>query len=236
MVKMHRLLLTLWASPLVAVCAPALCAGISVGQGASLKLNNSSVDLNCLDVNILGELNLGSGQLVAIDQLSISGVGDFLGGSGTVQFHRNWQNAGTFSPGTSVVALLDGCGAALSEITGDNDFSSFNAVTAAGKTLRIEAGSLQTFSANLRLEGVAPDQRLTIRSTIDGSQSHFVLFEQASQQINAVDVKDNDASPGAPIAPGPVALYASVDSGNNKNWFQQLLDVIFKDGFETAGP
>jgi len=116
---------------------------------------------------------------------------------------------------------------------GDNSFYNFSASTSTGKVFSFEAGSVQTFSNELSLHGAEPNQRLKIRSSVTGQSVHFNLAAQGVQQINAVDVKDNDATAGQLLAPGIPAAHASVDAGNNKNWFEQLSDLLFRDSFES---
>lgn len=214
-------------------CIPGYCAGISVGDGASFGVGNAQIDVNCLDLVTAGQLDLDAGSFVGVDTVSISSTGQLTGGNGSLELSGDWQNAGVFVPSHSNIKIQDGCGLNESVLIGDNDFSAFSVTTSSGKTLSVEAGSLQTFSDNLSLQGAAPNGRLRIRSSVGGQSAYFVLFEQGAQQILAVDVRDNDATGGQLLAPGLPEGIASVDAGNNKNWFGVLTDLIFKDGFET---
>jgi len=213
-------------------CIPGYCAGISVGNGATLDVGNATIDVNCLNLETAGQFVLGGGLVNAVNLLSIENTGELSGETGSLRFAGDWWNAGTFDAAQSSISMQDGCGTTESLMLGDNSFYNFSASTSTGKTLSIEAGSVQAFANELSLHGAEPNQRLKIRSSVPGQSVHFNLAAQGVQQINAVDVKDNDASTGQLLAPGIPAAHASVDAGNNKNWFGQLLDLIFKDGFE----
>ena len=218
---------------LVTWCMPGYCAGISVGDGASFRVGDAQIDVNCLDLETTGQFALGGGSVTGVNLVSIESTGELKGDTGSLRFSGDWWNAGTFSPAQSSINVQDGCGASESLLLGDNDFFNFSASTSTGKTLSIEAGSVQTFASELSLQGVDAALRLKIRSSVNGQSVFFDLAAQGVQQIYAVDVKDNDASAGQLLVPGAPVESASVDSGNNKNWFDLLIDLIFKDGFET---
>jgi hypothetical protein len=214
-------------------CLPGYCAGIFVGAGASFDVGNAVIDVNCLNVETAGQFVLGAGSVIGVNLVSIESTGELNGATGSLRISGDWWNAGVFNAAQSSINVQDGCGVSESLLLGDNDFFDFSASTANGKTLSIEAGSVQTFASNLSLQGVDPDQRHKIRSSVNGQSAYFELSAQGEQQIYAVDVKDNDASGGQLLVPGTPAEYASVDAGNNTNWFSQLIDIIFRDGFET---
>ena len=204
-----------------------------MGAGASFDVGNAMIDVNCLDLETAGQVVLGAGSVIGVNLVSIENTGELNGVTGSLQFSGDWWNAGAFNAAQSSINVHDGCGVIESMLFGDNDFFDFSASTSTGKTLSIEAGSVQNFASNLSLQGADPDQRLKIRSSVNGQPAFFELSAQGEQQIYAVDVKDNDASGGQKLAQGTPAEYASVDAGNNKNWFAQLIDMIFRDGFET---
>jgi hypothetical protein len=212
---------------------PGYCAGISLGNGASFHVGNATIDLNCLDLETAGQFVLGAGLVTGVNLVSIESTGELNGDAGSLWFSGDWWNAGTFTPAQSDINVRDGCGATESMLLGSNDFFDFSASTLNGKTLSIEAGSVQAFAHNLSLMGVDQDQRLKIRSSVNGQAAYFELSAPGVQQIYAVDVKDNDATGGQLLVAGNPSEFASVDSGNNKNWFEQLIDLIFRDGFES---
>lgn len=213
-------------------CIPGYCAGIFVGNGASFHVGNATIDVNCLNLETAGQFVLGGGFVNTVNLLRIESTGELSGDTGSLQFAGDWWNAGTFNAAQSSVSMRDGCDTTESLMLGDNNFYNFSASTSTGKTFSIEAGSVQTFANELSLHGAEPNQRLKIRSSVNGQAVHFNLVAKGVQQINAVDVKDNDATAGQLLAPGIPAAYASVDAGNNKNWFEQLSDLLFRDSFE----
>jgi hypothetical protein len=212
---------------------PGYGAGISVGNGASFHLGNGTIDVNCLNLETAGQFVLGGGLVNGVNHLSIESTGVLSGDTGSLRFAGDWWNAGTFNSAQSSVSMRDGCGTTESLMLGDNSFYDFSASTSTGKTFSIEAGSVQTFANELSLQGSGPSQQLKIRSSVNGQSVYFNLAAQGVQQINAVDVRDNDAAAGQLLAPGTAAANASVDAGNNKNWFEQLSDLLFKDSFES---
>lgn len=214
-------------------CIPGYCAGISVGNGASFHVGNATIDVNCLNLETAGQFVLGSGLVNGVNLLNIESTGVLSGETGSLRFAGDWWNAGTLNAVQSSVSMQDGCGVTESLMLGDNSFYNFSASTSTGKTFSIEAGSVQTFANELSLQGAEPNQRLKIRSTVAGQSVYFDLAPQGVQLIYAVDVKDNDASTGQLLAPGLPAAFASVDAGNNKNWFEQISDLLFKDSFES---
>ena len=212
---------------------PGYSAGISIGNGASFDVGNATIDVNCLDLVAAGQFLLGDGSVNAVKLLSIESTGELNGETGSLRFAGDWWNAGTFNAAQSSISLQDGCGTTESLMLGDNSFYNFSASTTTGKTFSIEAGSVQAFANELSLQGTAPNQRLKIRSSVAGQSVHFNLAAQGTQQISAVDVKDNDATAGQLLAPGTPAAHASVDAGNNKSWFEELSDLLFRDSFES---
>lgn len=203
---------------------------ITVGPGASLSLGDGQLGLGCGDLTVEGLMSVGSGTAGGIGSVNIAG-GSLSGGSGTLSLTGDWTNSGAFTAGTGEVRIEDGCGHSTSNLSGDNDFNDFSVTSASGKLLSVAAGSSHSFASSLTLHGVLANL-LLIRSSVVGEQVFFSLAEGGDQSIFAVDVRDNNALGGQTLAPGAPQDSDSVDSGNNENWFIQLLDSIFRDGFE----
>lgn len=216
---------------LFAVANQALAAGITVPAGGSMSLGDGSADLGCGDLVIAGEVSVDAGGASGIIDVDITG-GTLNGGSGTTSLTGDWSNAGTFNAGTGLVRIVDGCGIASSTISGDSDFHEFSVTTASGKLLSMAAGSSQTFTSMLTLEGMVGNL-LQLRSSSPGQEVFFSLAPGGSQSISAVDVRDNNASGGLTLAPGTPGQFQSVDSGNNTNWFVGFIEELFSDGFES---
>lgn len=205
--------------------------GVTVEAGAQLSLGNGQMSLGCGDLVVGGQVSVESGEATGIGTVDIPG-GSLDGGSGVVSLSGNWTNSGSFTAGSGQVRVVDGCGFATSNLAGDNNFNDFSVTSTIGKLLAVAAGSSQFFASALTLQG-AVGNLLLIRSSVPGQQVFFSLAAGGDQSIFAVDVRDNDASGGQALAPGAPGSYQSVDSGNNENWFIDLMDLIFRDGFET---
>lgn len=204
--------------------------GITVEAGAMLSLGGGQVSLGCGDLVIAGQVLVGSGAASGIRNVNIAG-GALAGGTGAVSLSGDWSNSGTFTAGTGAVMVVDGCGTNTSLMTGDNDFNDFSVTSSSGKLLSVTADSSQSFASSLTLQGIVGN-RVQIRSSVPGQQVFFTLQPGGDQTIFAVDVRDNNALGGLPLAPGAPGEYESVDSGNNDNWFEDVIDLIFRNGFE----
>ncbi len=133
------------------------------------------------------------------------------GDSATLTVAGDWDNAGTFNAGTSTVQLVDGCGLTSAVIAGDTTFANLELTTTSGFLYSFVSGSTQAVTSSLTLLGAA-ENLLTIRSTLDGSEAF--LNVQGTSSADFVDVQDNDASGGNPVALGP----NSVKGSNTPGW------------------
>ncbi len=191
---------------------------ITVQGGSTFSVGDGSVQLNCGDLTVAGDFTIAAGSAQTIRHVSISSGGDITVGSGLISLSGNWSNAGTFTPGTGSVEIVDGCGTTTTAMSGDSTFTDFSITTAVGRSLQVASGSSQVFTDNLTLRG-APPNYLSIRSSSAGVPAFFTLNFGASQDIFGVDVADNDASAQQTIAPRPPADFSSIDAGGNSNWF-----------------
>ena len=209
---------------LAIMVTPALscAAGVTVQTGANITFSGGNANLGCTDLIIGGGLNLGNASII-LANVDIAG-GTLDAGAGDILFAGDWSNSGQFVASSSQINVIDGCGKSTSTISGDNIFHSFSAGTSAGNTLRVEAGSQQTFLGSLGLYGTN-GMLLLVRSTSAGSTAFFNLIPPATQNVSYVDVQDNNALGGSLIAPGTPALFNSIDSGNNFNWFNLPVPV-----------
>jgi len=162
------------------------------GTGATYTATGS------LDIN--GNVHLSAGTFVAPLQETTTLSGSWTKGQNATFNH----NSGTL--------LLNG---------GDQVFSGssiFNNLTksgaSSGDTLTFPATEQQSISGALTLTGTDEENKLVIRSTISGVQAKLFHTPGASQTVQYVDVKDNDASGGAAID-----CTDCTNRGNNTNWF-----------------
>ena len=198
--------------------------GISIAAGSQISLGAGNITAGCGDLTVAGVLNLNSGSVSLIDNVSIN-PGTINGGSGALSLSGDWSNAGTFNAQTSQVNIVDDCGATSSTVSGDNAFYGFSASSTGGKLLQFAAGSTQSVSNNLTLAG-SSSNRLTVRSTAAGTPAFLNVTDSASQSIQSIDVADNDASGGAPVARGEPSSFDSVDSGGIVNWFVAAIQSV----------
>ena len=132
----------------------------------------------------------------------------------------DWDNAGTFSAGTSTVQLVDGCGLLSAVIAGDTTFANLDVTTTSGKLYTFTSGSTQTVTNSFTLLG-ATENLLTLRSTVGGSAAF--LDGQGTGGGDFVDVQDIDATAGNPITLGP----NSVKGSNTPGWLASALVPVF---------
>jgi len=147
-----------------------------------------------IDVN--GDFVIGAGTFVATPQtMTVSGTWFSIGGTFT-------HNSGSI--------VLDGSN---QTITGSTVFYNLTKTGATAQTLTIASGTQQSISGALILKG-ARGNLLSIRSGTAGTTVDLRVDEgSGSQDLELLDVKDNDASGGAPLT-----CSECTDSGNNTNW------------------
>jgi len=184
------------------VVRPAAAGSLQIGAGSTVQLGNALLALGCND-------------------LHIEPAGTLEAQASTIALAGNWDNRGTFDPGTGTVRVEDGCAMPeTSVIGGSNTFFDLLVMTSTGKTVRFQAGATQTILDHLTLMGM-PGNLLMIRSTMAGEQAFLDLAPTGSQQIAYVDVADNAAT-GQTLAPGSPGLRQSINSGDTTGWFFTL--------------
>lgn len=205
---------TLRATPaIVAFCCFAAVASagqVTVGSGASFDLGTGSLDLGCADLTVGGTLSAGTVGMAAARDVTIDPTGLVNGETALLQVAGDWDNAGTFNAGSSSVNLVDGCGLLSATIGGNSTFATLAMTTASGKLFQFEAGSTQTVTQSLSIQGADGDL-LEIRSTLDGSEAF--LDSQGTQSVAYVDVKDNHA-----VGDQIPLMLSSLISGNALGW------------------
>lgn len=186
-------------------------ASMTVGAGSSLRLGNADVDFAERDLQVAGTLEAGAGVLDRVRHLTVDAGATLDAGASTIRVCGNWTNSGSFVPGTSTVEFFDGCGLSGADFAGDTSFFSIDMTTATGKEYRFAAGSRQTVSASLALQGVLGN-RLVLRSDQAGTAA--LLEVQGVGSGFFVDVDDVDASSGSTIELG---AFSSI-GGNAPGW------------------
>ena len=114
--------------------------------------------------------------------------------TGDITVSGTWtNNGGTFTPNSHMVTL-DG---SSQTISGSTTFYDLIKLAGGGYTLSFEAGSTQTVSHNLILNGTSKISRMLLRSTSDGSYAYLdQTSPTATQDLDYLDVQDINSSGG----------------------------------------
>lgn len=164
---------------------------------------------------VFASISLVAGETVILatsEQVSIDGsvtiaatsTLDASASGATITLTGDWTNLGTFVPGDLTIA-----GSGTSLISGNTTFRSFSCQSGS-KTLTFAAGSTQTFVSGLTLSGQDANNRLTIRSTVPGSQ-YSLQLQSGHQTVSFVDVRDGN------LGTSTILPLGSIDSGNNSD-------------------
>ncbi len=213
------LLLALLAMPslLLVLSGSAWAAGqMRIGPGATVDTGSGQIALGCAALDLSGR---AEGRWVGIDSVTLGHAATLI--PDRLAFGGNWTSAGSARvPG--LVAWTDACGRSPASMLGSNDFDRLEIHSPTGLERRFDAAGAQR--TRLALSVVGGQQRVQLRST-GPSAAIFTLDAGATQQIARVDVRDLDASGGQLIAPGRPGDFDSIDSGNNSNWFFDLVAI-----------
>lgn len=208
-----------------------LAAGITIGSGSSISIGSGAIHLGCGDLVNNGQLSLGSGVVDVTN--NVSNNNQFNGNSGLLKFGGDWSNSGTFTAGTSTIAVVDECGDGTITFDNSTEFYNLTMITTSGKTVFIESGEEQKIAHDLVFTGTSGNF-LTLRSSIPDIKTFTSLSSGGTQLIDWVDVKDNFAEfPFQHIAPSEPWVFNSVDSGGNFRWFIQFVPIPAMSGLGT---
>ena len=153
-----------------------------------------------------GVLTLGGGSATFVGDVNLTGSVNGAG-SGRILLKGDWNNTGTYQPGSTVVTL----GGRGQTLNGSTTFYDLSKQTSLADTLLFQSGSTFTVSHALTLQG-AQSNLLSLQSTNPGSQ--WLIDPQGSYAIAFVNVQDSQNN-----SPHSIILNSqSVDSGNNNGW------------------
>lgn len=130
-------------------------AQVTVPIGGTINVGSGSMNLGCAALNVLGALNINSGQVSNTGDVTIFASGTLNGGQGTLSESGNWSNSGTFIPGTGTVIFTDGCALGPLQITGTTVFNNLTLTSSTGRTFVIPAGANITVNGTLTLQGTS---------------------------------------------------------------------------------
>lgn len=207
---------------------PALANSVVVGNGSALHSGSGAVDLGCANLLVDGT---AAGDFRNAANVTIQGAGAL--GPVVLEFSGNWSNTGNPSvPG--LVRWLDGCGVGAAGMLGNSAFANLAVESAQGRTVRFDVAGAQSVDSALLLAGAA-GAPLFLRSTAPGTRARLFLDGGGSQSIAHLDVADMDANDGQRLGPGPPGQFASVDAGNNLNWFLGGLEAVPVPAIRATG-
>ena len=197
---------------------------IQVGAGASIDLGSGTLDAGCRDVNIAGAFNVSGGALIGARSLVIQSGGQLVGGSGSFRWSGDWTNSGQFLAASSTASSVDGCGATLSTFTGPGSFYAFQLQSSQGREIRFTSAQTTAVAHAFVAQGISGTP-LRIRATTAGNAATMSLAAGATQNVFAVDVADNHASP-QPIGSAPASASQSIKGSNSDGWFESIVPQI----------
>ncbi|MFP6685675.1 MAG: hypothetical protein VB934_13225 [Polyangiaceae bacterium] len=196
---------------LVGTALEAPAGDLRIGSGSNLDLGSSRLNLACGDLTVFGDFAVGTVGLISVGDVSIESTGVLDAESATLEIANDWNNAGTFLAGTSTLRFVDGCSATGAILSGDSVFADIEFLSPTGKSYFFTAGSTQTVTGDLTLQG-ASGSLLNLRSTL-ASVSAF-MDALGANIASYVDVDDIDATGGNSIFVGE----ESVLGANTPGW------------------
>ena len=204
----------------LSLCAVHAYADLVIHSGETLTLNSSN-----------SEILIIAGDLIIEDGATLQGASNT-----EIRISGSWDNSlgGSFIHAGAKVFFT---GTAVSVIKGNNNFYQLvvnkkDATTGqefTGSEIQVESGTTQTISSQLILNGAALDDRLTIRSTVNGNSHTINASTAAYVEAWFLDIDDSiflgtiDMPmniDGSSIA-GPI-----VGSGNNDGWIPNVAPTI----------
>jgi hypothetical protein len=149
------------------------------------------------------EANINSATVTGLD--SVTNNGTITMTTGSIIVSGDWNNNGTFNPGSSKVVFNDSL--QTSHINGNTTFYDFECTTP-NKQIEFEAGRTQTITNLLNINGQASGTEISLCSSLLSTQWIFNCTA-ASQTVAFVDVQDSI------IEGNSITAYYSIDSGFN---------------------
>ena len=185
-----------------------------VAAGGTTNLGSGVVDLACTDLIVAGTLQIASGTMQNVRNVTIQGGGTIDGGTGLIQLGGNWTNSGSFVANAGEVDFRDLCGPGPSTISGNTSFFRASFVSGTGKNYVFAVGSTQKISSVLQIQGTAPNP-IQFRSATPGQVAFINLAGGGTQLIQHVGVTDVWAT-GQWLAPFQTN---EGGGGNAHRWF-----------------
>lgn len=190
------------ACKLVRCCAPLLLAfalpahaQITVPSGGSLGVPaGGSLGLACTALNVLGSMQVGSGQVDEASSVDIAAGGTLDGGSGTITVSGDWSNSGTFVAGSGTVVLTDTCSNSPTTLSGASVFNNLTLSSSNGHTFVIPAGTNLTVNGILTLQGTT---NLPIQLVSSSGQPAIIALGPQATVVGANTAASNNVQIGS---------------------------------------
>lgn len=177
-------------------------AQTAIPSSGSLLLPGGVLDLACTDLNVQGSTVLGAARIDQSGSVVIGASGTLNGGQGIITVGGNWNNSGSFIPGTSTVVFSDICGSGGGQITGPTTFANLTFSSTSGKPFILPAGHNITVTGNLVIQG-SPGNPLQLLSS--SGQTAYITLGPAAR----VTYTDSQVAPNVQIGAavlGPTAI------------------------------
>jgi hypothetical protein len=202
------------AALLISVVAGPAKADLVVPAGATTSLGSGVIDLACTDLVVGGTVQVQSGAVRNVRNVTIQSGGAIHGGSGVIQVGGNWTDNGSFVAGTGEVDFRDLCAVGAASISGNTTFFRASFVSTISKNYVFAVGATQKILSVLQISGTAPNP-IQFRSSASGQVAFIDLVNSGAQLIQHVGVTDV-SSTGQCLAPGQSN---EGGGGNASNWF-----------------
>jgi hypothetical protein len=170
-----------------------------IPPNAAMVLPAGSLNLACTALDVQGSLVLGSGLIDQSGTVTIAASGVIDGGQGTIVVGGDWNNSGSFIPGTSTVIFSDVCGSGGGQLSGDTTFYNLTFTSTTGKPFVVPAGAHITVTGNLLLQGT-PGNPLQLNSS-SGQTAYIALGPDAQVTYTDAQVAPNVQIGAASVVP-----------------------------------
>ncbi|MFC1576516.1 LamG-like jellyroll fold domain-containing protein, partial [Candidatus Omnitrophota bacterium] len=198
--------------------------GNLVLNAGTLDASDQQIDITGTWARNNGTFTAGTGTVVfngtsAISGSNITQFGNLAIANGAtltahpteIRVSGNWTNLGGAFAGGSGTVIFNGAGESL--ISGDTTFANFTC-TEAGKTVRFAAGSTQTMTGLLYIEGASGN---LINLLSDSSPSVWYIDPQGTRNVSYIEVHDSENIHTQSV--DPIHSLGEEVSYNNTNWF-----------------
>ena len=182
-------------------------------SGGTIQLTGAAPTITQGASNYFSSVTIGSSTTASLSsavavQGNLSIQGSLNAGANGITVGGNWSNSGTFNKGTGTVTFNNA--GQSSTLSGSTSFNNL-ACTTGNKSLIFTAGSTQSVSGTLTLQGAA-SSLINLVSSAAGS-AWFFNVTSAAPAAQYVDPQNSNASGG-----NTITATNSIDGGGNVNW------------------